>query len=220
MITIPVVVRNWSIKTPEVYRYLDQIYIDDFFNTGKIRLGTFAQFKKYPDEQRGDNTEGKNVLFGFGDGKTIVALTQHGVNSFILCTSTEENKELMNKFNANGYFKIKDSTGFGAAISNRIPGFIDGIEGFCKYSEQRNIQRQLPDFNFDDLKAGPESNQIGIDKLFALTAQIGREDVFFNKHISFIHQNEYRFVWNVSHPTDEAVIIECPEAVNFCEKVT
>ena len=66
----------------------------------------------------------------------------------------------------------------------------------------------------------PEGNQIGLDKIFALTAQIGREDVFFIKHLSYIDQNEYRFVWNVSHPTDEAVIIECPEAVNFCEKVT
>ena len=220
MITIPVLVRNWNIKTPEVFRYLDQIYIDEFFNSGRIRLSTFMQFKKYPDEQLGDKTEGKNVLFGFGDGKTIVALTQHGINSFILCTSTVGNNELMKTFKTNGYFKITDTTGFGAAIANRLPNFIGGIEGFCKYSDQRNIQRSLPEFKFDDLKTDTEAENLSLEKMFDLTSQIGREDVFFIKQVSYKQQNEYRFVWNVSQQVDESIIIECTEAIKFCEKVT
>jgi hypothetical protein len=145
MITVPVVIRNWSIKTPEVFRYLNQDYINDFFTTGRIRLSTFVQFKKNPDEQIGDPTEGKNVLYGTDGKNSIVALTQHGVNSYVLCTSTEESSLLLESFKSDGYFKIKDTTGFAVAIANRLPGFIYGLEGSCKYKEERNIKRELPD---------------------------------------------------------------------------
>jgi len=219
MITIPVVVRNWKIKNPEVYRYLNQEYINEFFSTGRIRLSTFVQFKKNPDEQMGDSTEGKNVLYGTDGKNSFVALTQHGVNSFVLCTSTEESSELMTSFKVDGYFKIKDTIGFAAAIANRIPGFLEGLEGFCKYSLQRNIQRKLPDSIISDLLSNPEK-QIPLDKIFSLTEQVGQEDVFFIKHTSFRNQSEYRFIWNVSVNTNDALFINCPEAIQHCEKIT
>jgi len=105
MISLPIVIRNWHIKTPEVYRYMDQIYIEEFFKTGKIRLSAFKLFKQYPDEQLGDNQEGLNTLVGFGDGHTIIARTQHGDNSLIFCASTEGSENLMNIFKTKGYFK-------------------------------------------------------------------------------------------------------------------
>lgn len=219
MITVPVVIRNWSIKTPEVFRYLEQRYIDDFFSTGLIRLSTFMQFKKYPDEQLGDSTEGKNVLYGTDGEKSFIALTQHGVNSYVLCTSTNEKPELLDSFKKDGYFKITDTTGFAAAIANRIPGFMDGLEGFCKYQTERNIKRELPNSIIADLLSNPE-NKISLDKLFALTSQVGQEDVFFIKHTSYMQQNEYRFIWNVSSTTNDALFIDCPEAIQFCKKIT
>ena len=220
MISLPVVVRNWHVKTPVVFRYMDQKYINEFFETGRLRLGAFSVFQKYPDEQRGDKDEGLNTLVGFGDGHTIVARTAHGTNSLILCTSTEGSQELMDAFCTNGYFKIKDTTNFGAAIANRIPGFLEGMEGFCIYAEQRIIQRQLTEFKFEDLKAGPDGNSISLDKLFTLTSQIGDADVLFVKQTRFKHQGEYRFIWNVSYEVSDAIILDCPEARQFCEKVT
>jgi hypothetical protein len=65
VITVPIV-RHWYVKTPELFRYLNQIHIDEFFETGRLRLSSFQQFAKHPDEQRGDPEEGRNVLAGFG----------------------------------------------------------------------------------------------------------------------------------------------------------
>ena len=39
-------------------------------------------------------------------------------------------------------------------------------------------------------------------------------------HPTYCHQNEYRFVWNVTYQVEEPIFIECPEAIKFCEKVT
>jgi len=207
MITVPIV-RNWHLRTPELYRYMDQKYIDEFFETGNLRLSTFHTFAQHADEQRRDTEEGHNTLVGLGDGHTIMARTQHAHNCLILSTSTVADEGLMEAFETNGYFSIKNSTGFGTAIANRLPGFLEGIEGFCIYAEQRMIKRRLDSFTLDDLKQAPESPSLSLDKIFALTAQIGGADVLFVNHIRFRHQNEYRFVWTVSHSVEEAVFVD------------
>jgi hypothetical protein len=126
----------------------------------------------------------------------------------------------MRAFGYDGYFRIKDSTNFGAAIASRIPGFLQGFEGFCIYTDQRIIQRQLPQFSFDDLKMHPEDESPSLHKLPAIAAQIGGADVYFMKHSQYRDQNEYRLVWDVSYDIQDAVFAECPEAIQFCEKVT
>jgi len=62
MINVPVVT-PWNVRTPQVYRYLDQRYVDAFFETGSIRLSSFAQFATYPDEEKGDTKEGDHVFY-------------------------------------------------------------------------------------------------------------------------------------------------------------
>jgi hypothetical protein len=199
---------------------MEQKYIDEFFNAGRLRLSSFALFASYSDEQRGDKSEGHNVLVGFGDGHTIMAKTSHGHNSYILCASTVEDKQLMKDFGTDGYFRIVDSTNFGAAIANKIPGFLEGLEGYCIYSDDHIIKRNLPNFKFDDLKSQSDNDKIDLNKIFALTGQIGLLDVYFMKQKKFITQSEYRFIWNISNEVEEKVFITCSEAIQFCEKVT
>ena len=47
---------------------------------------------------------------------------------------------------------------------------------------------------------------------------VAQRDAYFLKHHSYMHQNEWRFVWLVEEPTQDAVFVSAPEARRFCEK--
>jgi hypothetical protein len=67
--------QNWRVVTPAVYRYEDQKWIDEFFESGRLRLSTFAKFATYPDEVRGDRSEGKAFCYGeTSDNKSVIVL--------------------------------------------------------------------------------------------------------------------------------------------------
>ena len=55
-------VKPSQVLLPNVYRYLDKKFVDLFFEDGIIRLGSFSRFQKYPDEVRGDISEGKGAI--------------------------------------------------------------------------------------------------------------------------------------------------------------
>lgn len=219
MITLQIA-KPWNVCTPVVYRYMEQKFIDEFFSSGRLLLSSFQQFAKHTDEQRKDSHEGANILTGLGANHTISAVTQHGHRSLIFCTSTRADEELMRDFGADGYFRIKDSTQFGAAVASCLVGFQSGLEGFCIYKDSRIIERDIGKFSLDDLKDNPHDQNLSMDRVFAATAQIGGPDVYLVKLRKFSAQNEYRFVWDVPYDVAETVFVECPEAVKFCEKVT
>lgn len=221
MITIQVT-KPWHIVTPVLFRYLDQKFINEFFESGRLRLSSFRAFSEYKDEQRFDPNEGQNILNGTGNGIAFRAKVHHGISSLIFCTSTIEDDQLMKDFNTDGYFKIKDSTNFGISISNKIPGFLSGLEGPCIYASERIINRKIDLKNQDIIKLkelkekkGPEYKE----EILKLINKIGETDVYFIKLNKYSGQNEYRFIWNVQSFNEDAMFIECPEAIQFCEKV-
>jgi hypothetical protein len=136
--------RRWVVVPPVVYRYMSQRYIDEFFATGKLMLGSFATFKQHADEQRGDTQEGLNVVSAIGEDVTVVMGAQHGTHSIVLSTSVRGDDELMRQFGCDGYFRIVDTHLFGRAISECLEGFTDGLEGFCTYKDHHLIRNDLP----------------------------------------------------------------------------
>jgi hypothetical protein len=199
---------------------MEQKYIDEFFDSGHLMLSSFHRFSQHADEQRQDTNEGANILTGIGENHTLFAVTRHGHRSVIFCTSTREDESLMSTFGYDGYFRIKNSTEFGAAVANSLAGYQNGLEGFCIYKDSRKIQRDIGSFSLDDLKENPEDKNLSMERLFAATSKVGGPEVFFVKLHRYSEQNEYRFVWNVSHDVTEAVFITCPDAIKCCEKIT
>jgi hypothetical protein len=212
--------RKWTIKTPTVFRYMDQKYIDDFFETGNLRLSTFKTFAEHEDAQRKDTREGINMIMESSDELSFGAYSMSGSKSLILCTSALGNKDLMNNFETNGYFKINDTTQFGIAIANQIAGFSGGLEGFCDYKDRRLIERKVDNLNLDDLKEKKGEEALSMNKMLSKTSDIGGPNVFFVKLNEYSHQVEYRFIWNLMHDLEEALYVKCPGAIQFCEKVT
>ena len=195
---------------------MDQQYVDEFFDSGRLQLSAFAQFAKHTDEQRLDRSEGSNVLVGQSQDQTIMAVTKHGGQSYVLCASMIESPEIASAFGCTGAFRIKDSTSFGCSIAAVLPRFTEGLEGPCSYQERRWIQRTTPPLDLGKLNGAPD----GLNTMAAHVFGIGGPDVFFIKHSQFRAQAEYRFIWNVSADVVEPIVVECPEARNFCERVT
>lgn len=210
--------RTWEIMPSVVYRYMKQVYIDEFFKSGKIRLSSFSLFSKHDDEQRKDTSEGQNILTGVGRRQTLSAMTVHGHNAYILSASYLKSETLMRDFESDGCFKITNSNGFGIAIANKIPGCRRGVEGPCQYKSRRVITRDIGDFHVDDLRREDDATIDG-DKMMRRVLEIGGSDVFFVKLGKYQHQLEYRFVWGIDQKSDDYIFIECPEALRFCERV-
>lgn len=210
---------SWQIMPSVLYRYLEKKYIDEFFRTGRLRLSSFSMFSKHKDEQRGDKLEGQNVLVALGSGHTVIAKTSHGQNAHVLSTSYLKSDALMTDFGCDGCFRITNSMGFGMTLSKKIPGFKHGIEGPCCYMTERVVKKTLVDFSIEELQHDDDKSKLDLDKIAQLTGQMAGPEVFFVKHMSYQHQLEHRFVWLLDRDAEEYCFVECPEVLEFCEKV-
>lgn len=176
---------------------------------------------EHRDEQRQDKREGWGFVSNrttTPDGISVHALTQHGMDSVVLCGSTRFSSELASAFGTDSGFRINDTPGFGNAISRYIPGFRFGIEGECIYRPDRTIKEDIGDLKMEDLQVAADDSSISGDKLFAAIAQITGDDLLFLKRDDLSHQNEYRILWFGTESPDLTIDITCREAIQFCTR--
>ena len=214
--------KPWHIFSPVVYRYMDQEYVDDFFENGRLRLSPFKSYASFEDPVRGDKGEGSNFRTGIsheGEGMTLMALTFIGDNALSFCTSLILSQELNDAFESTGVFRIKDTKQFGVAVANRLAGFREGMEGPCIYVKRRSTTKEMKKFDLDDLKIAPDKKELSMDKMFEKINDIGGPEEMFMKPLIYQKQAEYRFLWLMAENCKEHVMVECPEAVQFCERV-
>ena len=217
MISLPITTQ-WHIRTPSIYRYLPLQFTDEFFKYGRIRLSSFSEFAKHDDEEKGDAGEGKHILVGKGSQQTVFAVTGHGHDAYILCGTNILDHELMEKFKCDSGIYIKDTTSFGIALGRKLSGLKQGLEGPCFYSND-SIECNIGNFELNQLKANTTDNTLDLNKLGGFILNMAGTAVFFKKQLKYQHQNEYRFVWITDHKVNDPIIIECPEAIQFCEKI-
>jgi len=220
MIKLPIVT-DWNICTPNLYRFLDQEYVDAFFKDGSLRLSSFAQFHKHEDEQRLDKKEGKTMFVhrtNQGGGQTITAWATHGVSAYVLCAAMRYDKSLMDTFGCNSYFRITNSTNFGMAVARNIPGLVNAFEGPCLYQDMKIIEQDLGYIDVNKFR-DPE-NPANIRKEMLNDFILSRMEHYplFLKEKSFAHQVEYRYLWIVRNKEADYLDIKVPEAIQFCEK--
>lgn len=210
-------------REPRVlYKYLNQEYIDNFFLTGEIKLGTFNAFKHIEDNNRADYQEGTNEYKVWNKNRSFSWTLRRstGDHNFIFCTSTSNDFETIgkNRFGCNGYFKITNSLGFAYEIAKVIKGFTKGLEGPALYSETGETDFFTEMYNvpdFDNTTYPPE-----LYNTFHLISEINF-DLCFSKRSLYSMENEYRLVWGLDHNAEETeLIIKCPGALRFCEKIT
>jgi hypothetical protein len=215
------IARQYHFLVPQVYRYMDNKYIEEFFNSGKLRLSSFRMYQKYDDQVKGDKGEGWNIAIATSkkENYTMYAVVGVGSNAYSLCTSTIYSDELKQKFNCNGAFLIKDSQSFGLAIANRLNGFIEGMQGHCIYQKERSTKKEIESISLDEMKIAPDKPELDMSKMFNKVNEANSIESFFMKPLTYQYQSEYRFIWLVNGEIIDFYEIECKEALQFCEKI-
>ena len=155
--------RPYHFLFPFAYRYMDKKYIDEFFDTGKLRLSCFSTYQKYEDHVKGDKSEGWNIAVGRNKKETMFAVVGVGSDAYSLCTSLVYSKSLMKKFKCDSAFRIKDSFSFGLIVANKINGLMEGMQGNCVYVETRSTINEMDEISFEQMKNS--SNQLDMGQL-------------------------------------------------------
>jgi len=211
---------NYINVPPYLYRYENQEFIDDFFEKGDLLISSFTQYKKYQDNKLGDASEGTTFNFGHTENdKTVGTVTTVGQNSYCFCTSTIMNKNLFSVFKRNSVFRIKDPINFILQIEKSLNRVVEVMFGNCIYLDRKMIIKNIPAVDLEKLKADDKTDNISFEKLMAATAPLNGPEQFFLKKIEHQEQCEYRILWHTDRPVNEPVIIKCPEAAKFCEKI-
>jgi hypothetical protein len=191
-------------------------WLDNFFNDGEIALSCFSKFRNYADEIRGDKEEGDAMIWFENEKGDIHDFKyESGMNSYILCTTLELNDRVIRDFNAVGAIKIHNSTYFGAEIMQVIPACEQGIEGTCVYDDSR-VYRGYSDRMKEILASDDYVNQPSFRNEL-MNAACERE--LFLKLKKYESQNEFRLLWFVDQPVASNLVVKCPGAIRFCERI-
>lgn len=222
MQTVPLqFLRPWEVIVPSVIRYLEDVYVDAFFEKGSLRLSSFKRFRQHTDEQRGDTGEGSIMMEIINPESRHAVVGFNGQEAYVLCGSIIQSAEVMKAFEgAESGIKIKNPVGFADAVSRHISGFVGGFQGDCIYADDRVVRRA----NVPDMKFPPPNDEAGMEKWGEeydrfLAAQNSNESLLL-KPMRYSNQAEYRLVWFAAGPEKDYIDIECPEAIKLCEKVT
>lgn len=206
--------------SPIVYRFMDEVYIDKFFETGEFMLSTFSRCKSLEDECRRDDAEGRSVLYGTTDDY-VCTMDFAPVSVLLCCTSLSMSNKRPCGEPYEACLKIQNIDAFFQIITNQLikDGFLvsSAIKGPCNYSDKiihNTISKELiePFLNAD--------GGLDFNLFLEFASVVGGTHLYFNKHFSFQHECEYRFVWLLNSSFKEgSYIVKIPEARQFCKKI-
>jgi hypothetical protein len=236
MIKIPLLLAEWNICSPTLFRFMDSQYVNAFFADGSLRISSFFKFHKHTDEQRLDKGEGKTMFVHRTNqrgGQTLTAWAIQGANAYVLSTSMRYDQDLLRSFNSDSYIRIKDSTAFGMAIARHIPHLVAGYEGTCLYQEMKIAEKDLGYIDLNQFQDPQNPLPVTDPKQIPysgiplpsnnrplteyILSQLGHYSMFL-KDKKYAHQVEYRFIWVTSNNTEDYLDIKVPEAIQFCDK--
>lgn len=210
----------WSQRRRPIYRLLDnRTYIDNFFETGEIRLSCFNKFRRYDNEIQGDKNEGRTSLHMKSSEKFQMVFYSSAINSYVLSTTNELSDKNIHDFNAVGAIKINNPTSFGTIICCRIPFCIGGVEGNCKYVESRINTVMVTEEESQNLFT--VENYKNMQHPHDLISKYATDDDPFLKEMKYKYQDEYRLIWHVNADVkiQDHIIVHSPEVIPFCEKI-
>lgn len=203
---------------PFLYRYENQNYIDQFFETGDLCISSFHNYKNYKDNQLGDKDEGSSMnIAKFDRDKSLIAGVTVGMNEYTFCTSTILDKFLLETFSRNGVFRIKDPMGFILEVSRSLPRINQVLHGYCLYLGQRILMKDVSGVDIDTLQT--DDGGMSFEKTIQASSYVQGVDAFFLKHKRYQPQSEYRILWQTDRHVEEKIIIKCPEAIQYCERI-
>lgn len=208
----------WSIVRPAIFRFMEKKYVDEFFADGSLRLSSFAQFSQHPDEPRRDEAEGTAISTLSDGNRTAFYSSRFGVSSYVLCGSISSAPEVTKAFGPSAIV-IHDTVPFAAAVARALPGYRQGLEGFCEYQDGRLIYQKLPHGALEALheKHKLPDGKMNMDFIHELANHSAIQQMLL-KDSKYSYQLEYRLIWECTQ-IENYIDIKIPEALQFCKRI-
>jgi len=136
-----------GLPTQSVIRLLKKEYVDLFFETGELQLGTLKYYSHQEDEGIGDKAEGSMMLVVRSFDETSLLRAVSGFNYYVLCCCHgEPTEECREKFkDKDSSFEIVNVEGFAQAISSKLNS-IEYKMGKCTYHDDRVLLLNTPKY--------------------------------------------------------------------------
>lgn len=197
---------------PQLYRYLNEEFADEFLTTGRLKLGSYKKYRAESHPEIGDIGEGRFEVSIHSNEFYSAEHLQIVDRAYILCLSTILSKEIQDKFNASSSIAISDINQFTLCIANNIPGCIKVLHGHCIY--QNMPTKYFPQFRLTK----PNSDEELLMYNNFLRSKF-EDDLYFYKNLNYAPQHEYRLVFITDRETQNDFFIESKSAAKFCQKI-
>lgn len=192
---------------PYAIRYIEEQYVDAFFQKGELLLSSFMHFCRLPNIDRRDEDEGEIAYYG----EPINMIGTVSNRYLVLSSSMSMNENA--RVNQKCGILIKDIEGFckGVATSIEDTGLMVRrvFFGPCNYFSR--------DMSFKNI-----SNSSN-DAMSLLRERFCLEDLLFSKEPVFSFENELRFVFeldrDLSYGKDRVLVNVSDEVVSACSKI-
>lgn len=195
------------LRLMELYRFMDEKYINEYISDGKIRITRVETSKSHQDGLRKDQKEGRvfSSVIVPNSNSVIPILTTPAAGSYCtLCFSMSPYS--YRGVNKSAYLKVVNVAGLINAITEKIQDqyrLVEFFHGPCIY-RGRDIK-----YSNDDCGAGYRN--------LARLLNIQEIEGLFIKDKRHMKEHEYRFVWHIEQEVEEIYIkIDNPTA--YAEK--
>lgn len=197
-----------GLETPcsRIIKMSMQEHVDSFFEKGTLQLGTFEYYRNHEKVEVKDAEEGSTILVGANSKNTAVVTITGGFDHYVFCCfDGDADPGLIQEFGYDSYFEIIDPVGFQRAISKKLNAIFT-MKSRCIYKNDKVLVSRVSDeFNFGVLSSHMET--------------LGDVSRFYIKNKRFSHQNEFRFTWKLPNDIEKPLIMDFPEAIEFCKKI-
>ncbi len=219
---------------PVSYRFMPHQYVDEFFESGRLRLSTFHACRDLENPLTRDEREGQSNIKFASTHLASEAVLDVGKDCYLLCATLAPPLPNETRFGSTGCFRIDDPQGFSYAIAQRIEGVTKCVHRACEYHEARVVDRgrqlaEETDGAFQRLmnsltpQATPDEAEAAFlqmrKELNAVQHAVVGDDPYFIKDKRFSEDREFRFVWKVSAVDGSSLLLAVPEAVQFCARI-
>lgn len=202
-------------------RFIPSKFVQEFFDSGSLRLSTFPAFNgpNIPDHKR-DAGEGKSFVSTEREGGRYVGITFVAPKVLVLCASMIDTPEQAKRLSDDGVsgFRIRDLDRFAHAVGESLPGCHGLAHGPCNYDGR--VHSSYPERVIELTEAMRHAHDATMKELMMQAfAELKSAPVeqYFAKETCHRGDAEYRFVWFMDREIREPETHVCPAARAFCE---
>lgn len=207
-------------KPPCVYRHMQSKWVQEFWETGSLKIGSFQTNAEHPDSNLRD-TEGRAYFRGYAGDVRVSSIAYaanlshyRSLSTSYLCTP-----KVAALLGADDYFEIHDLIGFADHVAEII-GARTCIFGPSWYGARvgaGEIDEPVPYFG-EGRRPGPDEAEAAGRALQEYAQRNFAARALFSKEERDAGQAEFRFLWDLGGPVSCNVYPIIVDRERYCSR--